>query len=189
MTGGGDAGHGPAARKLNYSEQWGQAMIERKTKPITVSRRYPAAPLVGVGVVVLNSQGEVLLIKRGKPPRAGEWSIPGGMIDLGERLEEAARREVREECGITIAIGGFITTFEPIIYDAAGEIEYHYVLIDYWATHVAGEAIAQDDALAVVWTPTTALTEFMLRPETTKVIHDAYAAWHTTYGERAIKRS
>lgn len=152
-------------------------MIERKTMPITVSRRYPAAPLVGVGVVVLNQQGEVLLIKRGKPPRAGEWSIPGGLIDLGERLAAAAQREVQEECGITVAIGGFITTFEPIIYDAAGEIEYHYVLLDYWATHLAGEAVAQDDAVAVCWTPIDRLDGFMLRSETQQVILAAHAAW------------
>lgn len=155
-------------------------MVNRQTKPIAVNRRYPAAPLVGVGVVVFNNQGDVLLVKRGKPPRAGEWSIPGGLIDLGERLTDAARREVAEECGITIAIGGFVTTFEPILYDAAGEIEYHYVLIDYWATHVAGEAVASDDALAVIWTPIHALAEFALRPETTKAILDAHAAWHAT---------
>lgn len=155
-------------------------MVNRQTKPIAVNRRYPAAPLVGVGVVVFNHQGEVLLVKRGKPPRAGEWSIPGGLIDLGERLTDAARREVTEECGITIAIGGFVATFEPILYDAAGEIEYHYVLIDYWATHIAGEAIAHDDALAVVWTPTAGLAEFALRSETTKVILDAYTAWQAT---------
>lgn len=155
-------------------------MTNRKTKPISVNRRYPAAPLVGVGVVVLNEQGEVLLVKRGKPPRSGEWSLPGGLIDLGERLTDAAQREIAEECGIKIAIGGFVATFEPILYDAAGEIEYHYVIIDYWATHVAGEAVAHDDALAVAWTPITALTDFALRPETTKVILDAYAAWHST---------
>lgn len=152
-------------------------MTERKTKPITVNRRYPAAPLVGVGVVVLNDQGEVLLIQRGKPPRAGEWSIPGGMIDLGERLEDAARREVWEECGITVAIGGFLTTFEPIIYDAAGEIEYHYVLIDYWATHLSGEAVAQDDALAVSWSSVDRLDGFMLLSETQRVIVAAHDAW------------
>jgi 8-oxo-dGTP diphosphatase len=152
-------------------------MSEHKTKPITVNRRYPLAPLVGVGVVVFNRQGEVLLIKRGKPPRAGEWSIPGGLIDLGERLEEAARREVLEECGITIAIGGFITTFEPIIYDTAGEIEYHYVLIDYWASQLAGEAVAQDDALAVRWSAVEQIDGFMLRSETQQVILAAHAAW------------
>lgn len=154
-------------------------MEHRKTKPISVSRRYPAAPLVGVGVVVLNNQGEVLLIKRGKPPRVGEWSLPGGLLDLGERLEEAARREVQEECGIEVAIGGFITTFEPIIYDAAGELEYHYVIIDFWATHLAGEAVAQDDALAVSWTPTDKLDGFMVRPEACQVILAAHTAWRT----------
>lgn len=154
-------------------------MEQRKTKPIAVNRRYPAAPLVGVGVVVLNAEGHVLLVKRGKPPRAGEWSIPGGLIDLGERLEEAAHREVREECGIEIAIGGFITTFEPIIYDAAGEIEYHYVLLDYWATYLSGTVVAQDDAAAVEWVTLDALPTFNLRRETFQVIHDAHAAWRS----------
>lgn len=156
-------------------------MEQRKTKPIAVSRRYPAAPLVGVGVVVLNIQGEVLLARRGNPPRAGEWSIPGGMIDLGERLEEAAHREVREECGIEIIIGGFLTTFEPIIYDAAGEIEYHYVLIDYWATYLSGELTAQDDAAAVTWVALPALTDFRLRKETLQAIYDAHAAWQSQH--------
>ena len=148
-----------------------------KTKPITVNRRYPSAPLVGVGVVVFNQQSEVLLAKRGKAPRAGEWSLPGGLIDLGERLEDAARREVWEECAITIAIGGFVATYEPIIYDTAGEIEYHYVLIDYWATHVAGEIVAQDDATAVAWVTIQGLQPFNLRPDTLKVIGAAHAAW------------
>jgi 8-oxo-dGTP diphosphatase len=148
-----------------------------KTKPIALSRRYPAAPLVGVGVVVFNRQGEVLLAKRGKPPRAGEWSLPGGLIDLGERLEDAARREVWEECGIEITIGGFITTYEPIIYDSEGEIEYHYVLIDYWATHLSGEIVAQDDAMAVAWVAIQALSQFNLRQETLKVIGEAHVAW------------
>lgn len=155
-------------------------MNQGKTKPITVSRHYPAAPLVGVGVVVLNEQGEVLLAQRGKPPRAGEWSIPGGLIDLGERLEDAARREVREECNIEIAIGGFVATFEPILYDAAGEIEYHYVLIDYWASYLSGDLLAQDDATAVAWVAIDALAAFKLRRETLKVIHDAHAAWYAT---------
>ena len=155
-------------------------MKQEKTKPITVSRRYPAAPLVGVGVVVLNEQGEVLLAQRGKPPRAGEWSIPGGLLDLGERLEDAARREVREECNIEIAIGGFVATFEPILHDAAGEIEYHYVLIDYWATYLSGDLLAQDDATAAMWVAIDALADFKLRRETFQVIQDAHAAWLTT---------
>jgi len=156
-----------------------KGMGNQKTKPITVSRRYPAAPLVGVGVVVFNGQGEVLLAQRGKPPRAGEWSLPGGLLDLGERLEDAAKREVREECGIEIAIGGFVATFEPIIYDEAGDIEYHYVLIDYWATYVAGTPCAQDDATAVAWVTVQDLEQFNLRRDTLNVIRDAHAAWRS----------
>lgn len=155
-------------------------MENAKTKPITVSRRYPAAPLVGVGVVVLNEQGEVLLIKRGKPPRAGEWSLPGGLLDLGERLVDAAQREVKEECGIEIAIGGFVATFEPILYDSAGEIEYHYVLIDYWATYQSGDLAAQDDAIAVAWRNIDLLDPFQLRRETLQVIRDAHTAWQAS---------
>jgi len=156
------------------------AMPPSKTKPITVSRQYPGAPLIGVGVVVLNAQGDVLLVQRGRPPRAGEWSLPGGLIDLGEQLRDAAQREVREECGIEIAIQDFVATFEPILRDAAGEIEYHYVIIDYWATHVSGEAVAHDDAAAVAWIAMTALEPFRLRHDTLKVIRDAHAAWQAS---------
>lgn len=152
-------------------------MTPSQTRPITVSRQYPGAPLVGVGVVVLNEPGQVLLVKRGRPPRAGEWSLPGGLIDLGERLTDAAVREVREECGIEIAVQGFVATFEPIIRDGAGEIEYHYVIIDYWATHVAGEAVAQDDASDVAWVAMTDLESFRLRYDTLQVIRDALRAW------------
>ncbi|MBX3014822.1 MAG: NUDIX hydrolase [Caldilineaceae bacterium] len=156
-------------------------MNPHKTKPITVNRRYPAAPLVGVGVVVFNDQGDVLLVKRGRPPRVGEWSLPGGLLDLGERLADAAQREVREECGIEITLGGFITTYEPIIYDAAGEIEYHYILLDYWATYHAGELTAQDDAAAVAWVALPSLTQFRLRSETLQVIHTAHTTWRTSH--------
>ncbi|MEZ4868649.1 MAG: NUDIX hydrolase [Caldilineaceae bacterium] len=152
-------------------------MPEHVTKPITASRRYPSAPLVGVGVVVFNAQGEVLLIQRGNPPRAGEWALPGGLIDLGERLVDGARREVREECGIEIELGEFVATFEPMEWDDAGELEYHYVIIDYWARHVAGAAVAHDDALAVAWSAVPALEKFRLRPVTHQVILQAYRAW------------
>jgi 8-oxo-dGTP diphosphatase len=166
-----------------------KAMEKGRTKPIPANRRYPTAPLVGVGVVVLNVQGDILLVKRGKPPRAGEWSLPGGLIDLGERLEDAARREVWEECGIEIAIGGFVATFEPIVYDAAGEVEYHYVLIDYWATHIAGTAVAQDDALAVAWVNLDAIHQFNLRSDTLYVIRAAHTAWSAHQEERQSPQS
>ncbi len=148
--------------------------------PITVNRRYPAAPLVGVGVVVLNEQGEVLLVKRGRPPRARQWSLPGGLIDLGERLADAARREVQEECAIEIELGDLITAFEPIEWDADGRVEYHYVVIDYWARYLSGEAQAQDDAAAVLWCSIADLATLNLRDETQAVILKAHQAWQAS---------
>ena len=152
-------------------------MNNPSTTPISIPRRYPPAPLVGVGVVVFNAQGQALLIKRGNPPRAGQWSLPGGLIDLGEKLVDAARREIREECAIKIEIGDFVATFEPIERDAAGRIEYHYVVIDFWASHVSGEPVAQDDAAAATWVDIAALPALQLNAETHRVILLAYAAW------------
>ncbi|MEZ4677589.1 MAG: NUDIX hydrolase [Caldilineaceae bacterium] len=152
-------------------------MMTTKTEPIRVERRYPAAPLVGVGVVVFNAQGEVLLAQRGKPPRQGEWSLPGGLIDLGEKLEAAAKREVWEECAIAIEIGGLIAPFEPIVLDGDGQIEYHYVILDYWAKHLGGEAVARDDAVAVVWSAVNMLDRFQLRSDTHHMILRGYDLW------------
>jgi 8-oxo-dGTP diphosphatase len=145
-------------------------MSERIPKPIAVERRYPPCPLVGVGVVVLNKAGQVLLVKRGRPPRQGQWSLPGGLIDLGERLVEAARREVFEECGIEVQIGDLVAAFEPIEWDEAGRVEYHYVVLDYWAEYVSGEATAQDDAAEVIWIDLAALETLALLSETHQVI-------------------
>lgn len=157
----------------------------RTPRPITAQRRYPAAPLVGAGVAVFNQAGNVLLIQRGRPPRQGQWGLPGGLIDLGERLVEAAVREVREECGIEIDLGAQIAIFEPIEWDAAGQLEYHYVVIDYWASHRSGEAIALDDAMAVAWWPMDRLGDLPLATETRQVVQRAYQAWLADQAQRA----
>jgi 8-oxo-dGTP diphosphatase len=141
------------------------------------TRRYPPAPLLGVGVVVLNDAGQVLLIKRGKPPRQGQWSIPGGMIDVGEYTIDAAHREVREECAIEVEIGGFLLLYEFIERDTAGQVEYHYVLADYWARHIAGLATAQDDAAEVAWVDIAQLDEYNLPTATYQVALAAHKAW------------
>lgn len=166
------------------------SMTTSMTTPITAARRYPAAPLVGVGVAVFNDAGAVLLVQRGRPPRVGQWSLPGGLIDLGERLTAAAAREVYEECGITVDVGELVGAFEPIYRDAAGQVEYHYVVLDYWARHVAGEAAAHDDAAAVAWVALADLATYAVTPEAHTLIHQAHAAWqraatsHTAAGSR-----
>jgi len=154
------------------------------TTPITAQRRYPAAPLVGVAAAVFNVDGQVLLVQRGRPPRQGQWGLPGGLLDLGERLVDGVQREIREECGIEIAVVDLVAAFEPIHWDAEGVVEYHYVVLDYWAHHVHGVPIAQDDAAAVAWADAAALESYHLTAEMHDVIAKAYAAWQLSSVDR-----
>lgn len=144
--------------------------MEQTDERITARRRYPDTPRVGVAAAVFNEAGEVLLVKRGRPPGAGTWGIPGGRLELGERLAEGARREVREECGVEIEVGAIISAFESITHDGAGRVEYHYVVVDYWAEYVSGEAAAQDDAAAVAWVGPADLDKYPMPADTRAVI-------------------
>jgi ADP-ribose pyrophosphatase YjhB (NUDIX family) len=113
-------------------------------------REYPSAPLVGVGAVVVDGP-RVLLVRRGRPPAVGRWSLPGGLVDVGESLEAAVRREVAEECGLAVDIHGLVGVVDRIVRDADGRVRYHYVLLDYLATPTAGHVEAGSDAAAVRW--------------------------------------
>src|SRR5512143_1960827 len=95
----------------------------------TESREYPLRPIAAVGAIVRKGDA-VLLIRRGKPPRLGEWSIPGGAVELGETWREATAREVREECGIEIAVDGAAQVIEIMQRDERGRIRYHYAIVD-----------------------------------------------------------
>lgn len=143
----------------------------------SIQRRYPKTPLVGVAAAVFRTGGDVLLVKRGRPPRAGHWGLPGGLLEVGETLRDGVRREVTEECGVDIAVGGIAGVFEPITYDDDRRIEYHYVVVDFWASLLSGEAEAHDDAAAVAWVSMADLNRYEVLGETLKVIQDAYVAW------------
>ncbi len=130
---------------------------------------YPNRPLIGVGVVVFKAD-RVLLIRRGKPPREGQWSLPGGRQRLGERIEAAARREVREEAGIEIAVGPLVDVVDSITRDEAGAVQYHYTLVDLLAEWRAGEAAAGHDAAEVAWADPADLGPFGLWTETERII-------------------
>lgn len=118
--------------------------------PTNPSGSYPAKPAVAVGAVVFH-QRRVLLVKRSKAPSLGVWAIPGGSVELGETLQQAAEREILEETGITIRAGEPIFCFDAIEREASGRVKFHYVITDVLADYVAGEPIANDDALDARW--------------------------------------
>jgi len=113
-------------------------------------REYPEAPIVGVGAVIVRD-GHVLLVQRANEPSRGSWSVPGGIVELGETLAQAAVREVAEECQVQIAPGRVLSTFDLIQRDEQGRILYHYVLIDLLASYFSGEPVADTDAQQVRW--------------------------------------
>jgi ADP-ribose pyrophosphatase YjhB (NUDIX family) len=116
-----------------------------------VTREYPDYPRVGVGAIVLH-QGRVLLVKRGQAPAVGLWSVPGGLVDLGETTVEAVRREVEEECGLKVRVAGLVGVLDRITRDAGGLVRYHWVLVDYLAVPESNDTItAGSDAAEVRW--------------------------------------
>src|SRR5580693_1532186 len=108
---------------------------------VSNGREYPDRPIVGVGGVVI-SNGRVLLIRRGNPPLEGEWSIPGGTLEVGETLPEAVKRELAEETGIEVRVGEMIEALERIFLDPQGRSKYHYVILDYLCEMTGGNAHA-----------------------------------------------
>lgn len=132
-------------------------------------REYPSYPVVGVGVVVWKD-GAVLLIRRGKPPRMGSWSLPGGRQKLGETSREAAIREVGEEAGIEIALGNLLDVVDSLTFDDGGKVQYHYTLVDFDADWQAGEAVAGGDAAEILWADPASLERYDLWSETTRII-------------------
>jgi ADP-ribose pyrophosphatase YjhB (NUDIX family) len=160
-----------------YAQDTEMSQPHQPTRAITLSRRYPEVPLVGTAATVFDGAGRVLLVQRGHAPRKGSWGLPGGLLDLGERLEEGVRREVHEECAIEIDVGGLVTNFEVLNYDDDGRLEYHYIVVEYWATLRSGEATAADDAEAVAWANPDDLDGYALLPDTLRVIKQAHALW------------
>ncbi len=130
---------------------------------------YPNRPLVGVGIVVFKDD-RVLLVRRGKPPRKGGWSLPGGRQRLGETVRETARREVREESGLEVEVTALLDVLDSITRDEAGAIAYHYTLVDFLAEWRAGETVAGGDAAEVTWADPAALDGYDLWNETVRLI-------------------
>jgi 8-oxo-dGTP diphosphatase len=134
-----------------------------------MDREYPAYPMVGVGVVVWKD-GRVLLIRRGKAPMDGRWSLPGGRQELGETVRETAVREVAEETGLDIRLGPLLDVVDSMRRDAAGRIVLQYALVDFEADWAGGAPVAGDDAVDVAWADPDALDRYGLWAETRRII-------------------
>jgi 8-oxo-dGTP diphosphatase len=139
----------------------------------TVRREYPEAPVVGVGAVVID-QGRVLLVRRGQAPLKGEWSLPGGALELGETLQQGVVREILEETGLVVAPIGIVDILDRITHDEeSGCVQYHYVLIDFVCRVTGGGLKVGSDADEARWVHPGNLHEYQLQSVTARVIEKA----------------
>jgi len=139
-----------------------------------MSRLYPSLPVVGVGAVIVR-QGEVLIVRRANPPLQGEWSIPGGALELGEKLRDGVAREVREETGLEVEAGPVLDVFDSIFPDSDGRPQYHYVLIDYLCHLRSGTLGAASDASEARWARAEELDGLGMKQVTIEVIRKGLA--------------
>jgi 8-oxo-dGTP diphosphatase len=138
-----------------------------------VQREYPDRPLVGVAGVIIH-EGRALIVQRGQPPRQGEWTVPGGILELGEMLRSGAEREVLEETGLVVKAGDVLDVFDSIHHDPEGRTQYHYVLVDFLCTWVSGELNAASDVAQVRWIAREELESMPLIGFTAQVIKKAF---------------
>ncbi|MDP3047112.1 MAG: NUDIX hydrolase [Chloroflexota bacterium] len=139
---------------------------------VSMSREYPSAPVVAVGAVVVH-QGRALLVRRGRAPAEGAWVIPGGGVELGERVEDAVLREIHEECGISIVLGPLAVVVSRIDRDENGRVRFHYVIIDYFARYQSGVLAPGSDAADARWVSLGELSDYALSAESLRLFEEA----------------
>ncbi len=141
-------------------------------------RQYPEHPLVGVGALIFTRSGRrgpILLVERAGEPLRGYWSLPGGLLETGERLEDGVQREVFEETGLHVEPVRRFDIFERIMNDEFGKTEYHYILVDYVCRVIGGELCAGDDVSRALWVRREELGGYLMTEGTREVIERAYS--------------
>jgi 8-oxo-dGTP diphosphatase len=139
-----------------------------------MARRYPDAPVVAVGVLVLDGD-RVLLVQRGRPPQVGRWTVPGGGVEVGESLEEAALRELGEETGLSCTLGPVVEVLDRVVRDEQGRVEYHYVILDFVGSAPTGTLVAASDCADARWVPIAELEQWETTDGLAPVIRRAQA--------------
>jgi 8-oxo-dGTP diphosphatase len=139
-------------------------------------RRYPEHPLLGIGAIIFEDQDRILMVERAGNPLKGYWSLPGGLVETGETLETAVKREILEETGLQVEPQQMFELFERIMHDAQGQAEYHYVLLDYLCKVVGGTLQAGDDVSRAEWVRREDLPSLLITEGTLDVIERAYRA-------------
>ena len=150
-------------------------MLKPTWAPPHDNRQYPLRPILGVGALIFQ-QGAILLVERGREPLKGWWSIPGGVVELGDKLDDAIRRAVLEETGLTVEPERVFEIFERIMRDDTGRPEYHYVLIDYVCRISGGRLAPGDDVSDTRWVTQQGLDQYHLTEGTFEVIERAFGA-------------
>jgi 8-oxo-dGTP diphosphatase len=147
----------------------------KPTEPLISESKsaYPCRPVLAVGAVVFKD-GRVLLVQRGRPPAKDLWAIPGGGVELGETLQQAAEREIKEETGVIIRAGEPILTFDLVERDPAGRVRFHYVIVDLAAAYVSGEPRPADDAAAARWVSAAQFGNLALSTKTRELLNTRF---------------
>ncbi len=143
-------------------------------------RKYPPRPVVGVGAVIAHDD-RVVLIKRKYEPLAGQWSLPGGTLELGESLESGVAREIREETGLDVEVGPVVEVFDRIMLDADGRVQYHFVLVDYLCRPIGGRLQAGSDVDDAVWVAASDTARYEITAKAAAVIARALSMMHDAF--------
>lgn len=143
-----------------------------------MKRDYPEHPIIGVGAVIVRGD-KALLVRRATEPLKDEWSVPGGILELGEKLRVGVAREALEETGLTVEVGEVLDVFDSIFPDADGRTQYHFVLIDFVCRPIAGEAKAGSDVSEVRWVKEDELAALNLRDSIAEVVRKGLASTHS----------